>query len=161
MHLFKEVESSDGGVAEEGAGADALAGPDAPSSPESGAGHDAGDAGVSGSDGGGAPEASGDDAPATIETVVSGMNQATLVRVDANNVYFGDEGTTTGNVYQCPKTGCATPDAARSGVRNRHRRATDERLLERLRAAARSSRAPSAAARTCPRSSRPQPRPKG
>lgn len=44
-----------------------------------------------------------------IEVVVDNLNQATLVAVDTSNVYFGDEGTTTGNVYQCPKSGCATP----------------------------------------------------
>ena len=88
----------------------------------------AGDAPSSGDDAGG-PEASASDGPSPsdtgsttdtgsapcdaatcpIETVVGGLNQATLVRVDQTNVYFGDEGTITGNVYQCPKSGCATP----------------------------------------------------
>lgn len=67
-----------------------------------------GDAGNTGSDG------SVSDAPATsddggIEVLVDNLNQATLVRVDANNVYFGDEGTTVGVVSQCPKSGCTTP----------------------------------------------------
>jgi hypothetical protein len=75
-------------------------------------------------DGGGAGDSGGTDAPVTgdggstggcdgsacpIEVVVAGLNQVTLVVLDANNVYFGDEGSTTGVVYQCPKSGCTTP----------------------------------------------------
>ena len=53
---------------------------------------------------------SDDDAgPGAIDVLVDNLAQATLIRVDANNVYFGDEGSTTGTVYQCAKTGCATP----------------------------------------------------
>jgi hypothetical protein len=44
-----------------------------------------------------------------VETLVQGLSQATLVRVDNDNIYFGDEGSVTGFVYQCPKTGCKTP----------------------------------------------------
>jgi hypothetical protein len=61
------------------------------------------------SDGASTQDAPGASDGGSIEVVVDNLNQATLVRVDANNVYFGDEGTTVGVVYQCPKTGCTTP----------------------------------------------------
>ncbi len=59
-----------------------------------------------GSDGG---SSSGDSGPGAIEVLVDNLAQATLITVDANNIYFGVEGSTTGTVYQCPKSGCATP----------------------------------------------------
>jgi hypothetical protein len=71
----------------------------------------------------GAPEAGKDatsdasgDAPAeaatscdggcTPEVLGSGFKQPTIVVVDGQNVYFEEEGTVTGAVYECPKTGC-------------------------------------------------------
>jgi hypothetical protein len=50
---------------------------------------------------------SGDDGG--IETVVPNLLQAGTIALDQNNVYVEDQGSTTGTVYQCPKTGCATP----------------------------------------------------
>jgi hypothetical protein len=44
-----------------------------------------------------------------IETVFSGLLQGGTIAVDDTNVYVEDQGTTTGKVYQCPKTGCSTP----------------------------------------------------
>ena len=44
-----------------------------------------------------------------VESVVDGLKQATILLVDANNVYISDLGTVTGNVYQCAKGGCAMP----------------------------------------------------
>ena len=49
------------------------------------------------------------DAGCPIEVLVDGLRQATVVLVDANNVYFADQGTVDGTVYQCPKTGCIMP----------------------------------------------------
>ena len=105
---FKQQETSEGGASDDGGSAESS--PAADSSP----GMDA----AGGSDSGG-PEDSGSSpdggeggcvgASCPIETVVSGLRQGTLVRVDTSNVYFGDEGTLTGNVYECPKSGCATP----------------------------------------------------
>ncbi len=61
----------------------------------------------------GGPE---DDAPSAcdgaacdvIETVLSGLNQGGTLAVDGANVYVQDQGTTTGQVYQCAKTGCSS-----------------------------------------------------
>jgi hypothetical protein len=113
---FTGQETSDGGASDAAPG-DVGVGDAAPS-----------DAGSTSDDGGAADTGQGADGPATdgpatgddggtgcsgsacpIETVVGGLNQATLVVLDTTNVYFGDEGTTTGVVYQCPKSGCATP----------------------------------------------------
>jgi hypothetical protein len=65
---------------------------------------------------------SGDDGPAAcdgttcgIETVVTDLLQGGTVAVDDANVYVEDQGTTTGEVYQCPKTGCATPTSLGPG----------------------------------------------
>lgn len=107
---FKGQEASDAGASDAPTGdvgvGDAAPG-DAPSSHDA----EAGTADTSVTADTGAPEAGGGDGPppGTIETVVGGLHQATLVVLDTTNVYFGDEGTTTGVVYQCAKGGCATP----------------------------------------------------
>ena len=44
-----------------------------------------------------------------IETVLTDLSQAGTIAVDDTNVYVEDQGTTTGVVYQCPKTGCSAP----------------------------------------------------
>jgi hypothetical protein len=44
-----------------------------------------------------------------IETIVTGLQQGGTLAVDTANVYVEDQGTTTGEVYQCAKTGCASP----------------------------------------------------
>lgn len=49
------------------------------------------------------------DGPCPPELIVDGLSQATALTVDATNVYVAVEGNVTGNVYQCPKTGCASP----------------------------------------------------
>jgi hypothetical protein len=85
----KDAPHGDSGTASDSATADTGAGDDGSS----------GDGGTGCTEGGGCP----------IEVLVDNLNQATLVRVDANNLYFGDEGSIAGTVYQCPKTGCTTP----------------------------------------------------
>jgi hypothetical protein len=105
-------DGGDDGGSGSGSGGGAEASDDGPLATNDGGGHDAtAHDGSPTADTGGqdtaAPPCDGSSCP--IETVVSGLHQATLVRVDASNVYFGDEGTVTGNVYQCPKAGCATP----------------------------------------------------
>ena len=50
-----------------------------------------------------------------IETVLSNLNQGGTLAVDSVNVYVEDQGTTTGQVYQCPKTGCASPTSLGPG----------------------------------------------
>jgi hypothetical protein len=64
----------------------------------------AGDTGALG-DAGTATEAG---SPA-IETVLATLFQGGTIAVDGNNVYVEDQGTTTGVVSQCAKTGCTTP----------------------------------------------------
>jgi hypothetical protein len=44
-----------------------------------------------------------------IETIVTGLQQGGTLAVDTANVYVEDQGTTTGEVYQCLKTGCTSP----------------------------------------------------
>ena len=60
-----------------------------------------------------APSTTGDagcgDAGCPEETVADGLRQAGFIAIDDHNVYISDEGTVTGTVYQCAKTGCATP----------------------------------------------------
>ena len=65
---------------------------------------------------------SGDDGPPAcdgstcgIETVVSDLLQGGTIAVDDANVYVEDQGTTTGEVYQCPKSGCSTPTSLGPG----------------------------------------------
>lgn len=43
-----------------------------------------------------------------IEILADNLGQGTLVAVDSNNIYFGDESPSEGAVYQCPKAGCGT-----------------------------------------------------
>jgi len=50
-----------------------------------------------------------------IETLFSTLFQGGTLTVDDTNVYVEDQGTTTGEVYQCPKTGCANPIALGPG----------------------------------------------
>jgi hypothetical protein len=79
----------------------------------------AGDAGSvdTGSETGTGDAGSGDDGPTSgcdgalcgIENVLSGLVQAGTIAVDGTNVYVDDQGTATGVVYQCAKTGCAAP----------------------------------------------------
>ncbi|HEY6459784.1 MAG TPA: hypothetical protein VIY73_06520, partial [Polyangiaceae bacterium] len=64
------------------------------------------DTGSSGKDSGPPPC---DSSTCGIETVLTDLNQAGTLAVDSTNVYVEDQGTTTGDVYQCAKTGCATP----------------------------------------------------
>jgi hypothetical protein len=97
---------SDLGTPEAGSGGDATS-TDGPSSPKEAGVKDAGASDAPSPNDGPSPGCDGSGCP--METIVSGLNQATLVVLDTNNVYFGDEGTTTGVVYQCPKSGCATP----------------------------------------------------
>jgi hypothetical protein len=44
-----------------------------------------------------------------VEVLVGNLRQASVVLVDSNNVYFADQGTVDGTVYECPKSGCTTP----------------------------------------------------
>jgi hypothetical protein len=44
-----------------------------------------------------------------IDTLLSTLTQGGTLAVDDTNVYVEDQGTTTGEVVQCPKTGCASP----------------------------------------------------
>src|ERR1700722_15972022 len=44
-----------------------------------------------------------------VEVLADNLSQPSVVLVDATNVYFGDDGVAGGQVYQCPKSGCATP----------------------------------------------------
>lgn len=46
------------------------------------------------------------DGPCPPEVLASSLHQATALGVDKQNVYFAIEGSATGNVFQCPKTGC-------------------------------------------------------
>jgi hypothetical protein len=97
------------------AGSPDAASPDA-ASPDAGS-PDAGPPDVASPDAGPGDSASGDDGPASdcdgslcgIETIVSGLIQAGTIAVDGTNVYVDDQGSTTGTVYQCDKTGCAMP----------------------------------------------------
>jgi hypothetical protein len=43
-----------------------------------------------------------------IETVAASFQQLGVLAVDDTNIYFEDQGTTTGVVYECPKTGCTS-----------------------------------------------------
>jgi hypothetical protein len=77
------------------------------------AGSEAGPASEAGPEGDSGP---GDDGPAAcdgstcgIETVLTDLNQGGTIAVDDANVYVEDQGTTTGEVYQCNKNGCSTP----------------------------------------------------
>jgi hypothetical protein len=53
--------------------------------------------------------ACGGDGGCPTEVVASGLLQASVVIVDANNVYVSDTGSVSGEVYQCAKTGCTKP----------------------------------------------------
>jgi hypothetical protein len=44
-----------------------------------------------------------------VEVLVDNLNQASLILVDSTSIYFADPGAPGSAVYQCPKTGCATP----------------------------------------------------
>ena len=44
-----------------------------------------------------------------VEVLVGNLRQASVVLVDSKSVYFADQGTVDGTVYQCPKSGCTTP----------------------------------------------------
>ncbi|HEX3344221.1 MAG TPA: hypothetical protein VHS09_06595, partial [Polyangiaceae bacterium] len=95
-----DVAGPDGAAGDTGPGAgDAAAGADGTTGKDGGGAVDSGTAGkdAPGGDDGGA---ACDGASCPVETVVDGLNQGTLVLVDGTNVYFGDEGTITGNVYQ-------------------------------------------------------------
>ncbi|MGD0525373.1 MAG: hypothetical protein ABSE49_09530 [Polyangiaceae bacterium] len=87
--------------ANDGAATDAPAGPDGGGPAD---GPAAGDTGAS--DG---STACGGDGGCPTEVVASGLLQASVVIVDANNVYVSDTGSVSGEVYQCAKTGCAKP----------------------------------------------------
>lgn len=91
------------------ASGDGSPGPGGPSGMDGAAGQDSPASGDDGPPSSGDGGADCDGASCPIETVVGNLNQGTLVLVDDTNVYFGDEGTITGNVYQCPKSGCAKP----------------------------------------------------
>jgi hypothetical protein len=54
------------------------------------------------------PASSCDGSTCGIETIAANFQQLGAIAVDGTNVYFEDQGTTTGVVYQCAKTGCAT-----------------------------------------------------
>jgi hypothetical protein len=68
-------------------------------------------------DSGGATDTGpGDDGPPAcdgstcgIETILTGLNQGGTLAVDSANIYVQDQGTTTGEMYQCAKSGCASP----------------------------------------------------
>jgi hypothetical protein len=74
---------------------------------ESGSTSDSGAPGDAGSGDSSLPACDG--STCGIETVLSNLNQGGTLAVDGVNVYVEDQGTTTGQVYQCPKTGCASP----------------------------------------------------
>jgi len=71
------------------------------------AGSEAGSTGDSGSDDDG--PAACDGSTCDIEPVLSGLLQGGTIAVDDVNVYVEDQGTTTGQVLQCPKIGCSMP----------------------------------------------------
>lgn len=92
---------SDSGFTDSGTGSDSGQPADSGGSRDSSPSNDSGQGDDSG------PPAC-DGSMCGIQTVLSGMNQGGTLAVDGTNVYVEDQGTTTGVVYQCPKSGCTT-----------------------------------------------------
>ncbi len=114
-----QFKGSGGGSSGDGGASDAASDTGAPGGDSGTPGNDSGATSDSGqpSDSGTATDTgSGDDGPPAcdgstcgIETVLTGLNQGGTLAVDSANIYVQDQGTTTGEVYQCAKSGCATP----------------------------------------------------